>query len=381
MREHELKNALNKIEISDEMQSRILLNAKNINYRKDRKYMKSKKKFTLIAVAATLILGITAAAATYIHRVNGIQSRMNISDEQMTELQNTDDSPVSFPEVSDTHDGITASVAQCLFDGNNINIAFYVKGYELDKSIEPKLESLDILIDDKPVNNYTWSFYNGIERDENNNPVMADGSGAQEDSRGRLIPNYRIADGKMEIDLTLFPVDENGKRINDLEGKKITVLMQNFGDKNGTWSLEWILDKINNHKDATPDAALGNSGATVTSVTLYQTSATIYYDFPKKEIHDTGFDENGNTIEYTDFEEPPKFIGVKLTDGTVYTDISYGGGAYGYEDEEASVFVARVNLSRVIDPEKVESILFLKDESVSGETPVTEEDCYVVNIK
>lgn len=64
MKEQEFKNTMNKIQISDEMQNRILEKVKKANYRKEGHYMKSKKKISLIAIAATLALGVTVFAAS-----------------------------------------------------------------------------------------------------------------------------------------------------------------------------------------------------------------------------------------------------------------------------------------------------------------------------
>ena len=64
MKEQDLKKAINRIEISDEAQSRILEKSKALAYRKEVKYMKSKKKFAVIAIAATFILSLTAFAAS-----------------------------------------------------------------------------------------------------------------------------------------------------------------------------------------------------------------------------------------------------------------------------------------------------------------------------
>ena len=64
MKEQEFKNTMNKIQISDEMQNRILKKVKKANYRKEGHYMKSKKKISLIAIAAALVLGITAFATS-----------------------------------------------------------------------------------------------------------------------------------------------------------------------------------------------------------------------------------------------------------------------------------------------------------------------------
>ena len=62
MKEQELKDALNMIEISEKSRGRILEKSKTVSYRKGNGHMKSKKKFAIIAVAATFILGITAFA-------------------------------------------------------------------------------------------------------------------------------------------------------------------------------------------------------------------------------------------------------------------------------------------------------------------------------
>ena len=64
MKEQELKNTMNKIQISDEMQNRILKKVKKANYRKEGHYMKSKKKISLIAIAAALALGVTVFATS-----------------------------------------------------------------------------------------------------------------------------------------------------------------------------------------------------------------------------------------------------------------------------------------------------------------------------
>lgn len=62
MKEQELKDALNQIEISNEAIVRILEKSKKTSYRKGDSFMKSKKKFAIIAVAATFVLGATAFA-------------------------------------------------------------------------------------------------------------------------------------------------------------------------------------------------------------------------------------------------------------------------------------------------------------------------------
>lgn len=62
MKEKELKAALNRIEISDDAQKRIL--SRCINKEKERCYMRSKKKLIVIAAAVVLVLGTTVFAAS-----------------------------------------------------------------------------------------------------------------------------------------------------------------------------------------------------------------------------------------------------------------------------------------------------------------------------
>lgn len=376
MNGQELKKAVDNIQISIDAENRILEKAKN--YRKDGVYMKAKKKTAVIAIAAVFILGITAFAAVT-KWSGGFLSSMNISENQMESLQNSQNGLVSMPTVSDTHDGITVSTAQCLFDGNTFHMSFYVEGYELDKTVEPQLEYINILIDDEIVHNYDWSFFGGIDWTDRKNPKMADGTPVLEDEDGNYIKNYRIADGKMEIDLNCSPYSDSGKRLSgdELKNKDITVIMQNFGDTKGVWTLKWNLGDLESGKKFTINEKLGDTGAIAEDITLYSASAVINYDFPKTEIKVDAYDENGLLYKTTDFAEPPTLVGVKLKDGTVYTDL-HNGGSGGYENGNLNKFVARVNFSRIIKVDEIESLLFLKD---TNTVPVSEKDCYVINIK
>lgn len=376
MKEQELKNALDNIRLSDEEKKRILEKVKMKG--KEAHKMKS-KKIIPIALAATLVLGITAFAAAS-HWSSGFLQKMNIDKKQMESLQSSDSALVATPNVSDTHDGITVSTAQCLFDGNSVRMSFYVEGYELDRTSEPELEYINILLDGKIGHNFGWSFFNGIDWTDKNNPAMADGSPVQEDEDGNYINNYRIADGKMEIDLDWSPYVEGIGRLSgkDLSGKTITVIMQNFGDKKGKWVLEWTLDNFESGKTFALDSALGDTGARVTSAVLYPASAVIRVSFPKVEITEIGFDENGNEVPVTVYAEPPAFAGVKLKDGTVYTDL-FGGGTEGYEDGNSEEFVARVNFSRIINTDEIESLLFVKNQ-LNEEAELTENNCYEVKL-
>ena len=377
MKEREIKEAFDRIEISEEMQSRILKKCRTMEQKRGEGAMK--KRILLTAAAATLIFGSTAFAATYLKWSHGMEKQMGVSAEQMAALEGM---LASFPDVSDMQNGITVSTAQCLFDGNDIRMAFYVDGYALKEGEEPDLEDLDLFIDGERVNNYEWFFYNGIDWNENREPIMADGSPVQMDAAGGMIPDYYNAEGKMELDVLLSPVDDKGNDLSDLSGKVIAVQMENFGDTAGTWRLEWTLGKEEGTVKAQPKAALGDSGATVTSVALFQTSAVICYDFPKQTLQGEAVDENGNIVTFTEYAEPPAFVGVQMQDGTVCAEgLLSGSGSSGYVNAERDVFVTRVSFTKVIDPNEVQSLLFLREEGGSDRTGSVTENCYVVDLK
>lgn len=360
MKEYDFEKMLNNVNISEEMQNEILQKVKNTNYEKRRKNMKFRKKLIPAALAATLLLGMTAFAATHINWSKGFLQSLKIFEKQMEALQDSKNSLVSTPDVSVTKDDITVSVAQCLCDGNTLKISFYVEGYELEKTKEPQLQYLNILIDGKEVSNYAWQFFNGIDWSDKSNIKMADGSPLEIDEGGRYIPNYRISDGKMELNLTVFsPQNDDGKMTKeDFENKEIEIIMQNFGNKKGKWTLKWNLGNLEDGKEIFLNKKVGNTKATVTSVTLYPTSAIIRFDFPKIKIEEEVVDENGKIEICTDYKEAPVFEGVKLKDNTVYTDMA-NGGSDGFEKDNE--YVSRINFSRIIDINEVKAIILFDD--------------------
>lgn len=378
MKKTDFINAVNRIEISEDTEKRILKKAKS--YERNEKTVRFNKKIAFTVIAATMLLAISTMAAVS-DWSSGFLSHLRISNEQMKKLQSSDTATVASPNAKCTLNGIGVSTSECLFDGNNIHISFYVEGYELEKTVEPDLEYIEILIDGREIHNYSYSFFNGIDWRDRKNPVMADGSPILEDEDGNYIPNYRIADGKMELNLDIFPVDEEGNHLSggNLENKEITVSMHNFGRTKGEWTLKWNLGNFaeSKSKKVLINQTLGTSGATVKSVVLYPTSIIIRYDFPFREIPLEGVDQYGNNIMTTEHAEPPEFVGVRLSDGTVYTDL-FNGGSSGYEKDK-SEFVARINYSILTDVDHIEALLFQK-ETPSANRPLTEDDCYVIPI-
>ena len=125
MREQELRDAVDKINLSEERQ-RIILEKANRAYqdRKDEKHMKTKKRLPLVVVAATLIFGVTAFAAGGV--VTGWYSSSSAFDEYRTlptEQQCVKDigyAPLlieSFENGYSFHDGHV--VNHCLTDEND----------------------------------------------------------------------------------------------------------------------------------------------------------------------------------------------------------------------------------------------------------------------
>ncbi len=234
MREQELKNALNRIEISEEMQKRILQKSKNVNYKKGEIYMKSKKKFALIAVAATFILGITVFASSgIITSIVGSSSAkpdytsLPTSQQLIDDIGYSSDLIETFENGYVFHDG---SVVQNALkdDSNNTVEKFksltlrYEKGentvnFSIEKFNSEMPESDNPIAKNGDINIYARSFVHKIVPE---NYVKTDEELAAE-SKGEIVFAYDGENHVVESNFISVSWEKDGIRYN---------LMQNDGD-------------------------------------------------------------------------------------------------------------------------------------------------------
>ncbi len=132
MKEYELHQALDKIQITSQEQQRILFKVKNYNDKKERSKM-SKKKICLVVAAATMVLGITAFAAS------GVIKSWNLSSSSVANYKSL---PTAEECVQDT--GFSPVLIQSFENGYEFDNGSVVKNDlrdDSDKSVE-KFKSL-----------------------------------------------------------------------------------------------------------------------------------------------------------------------------------------------------------------------------------------------
>ena len=214
--------------------------------------------------------------------------------------------------------------------------------------------------------------------------MTVDGERLKIDENGRVIMNYVMDDGSMEYRMILFNNEERGYFLN----KPIHVEIENLGTSQkagyipgieGRWSFDWTLGGADDTLVFEPDMPLGDSGATVKQMEISPLSIMTVYDFPRGEVVEEGFDENGKPGTLTRYAEPPEAKGVRLKDGTVIKYLYGGPGGGGYEEEDSDIYLSLLNADRVLYPEEIESVLFLKPSDEYGDG-LTENDFYEVHL-
>lgn len=340
-----------------------------------------KKKAAIIIAAATMAFASISAAAAYLHWSDSLSEGLQITDELKLKLE--EKQAVAFAMQECKQQGITVTAVQSITDNYCVHIIFKVEGYEIAENQEPGFENIFVTVDGKDDFNMTGaSFYDGLVMGADGRAANADGTPLVENSDGS-IGRYVREDGSMEYWVTLY---------NSTKGyfidKQIHIELQNLGTLakaeyfagiEGTWSFDWNLQGTDSMKESLLHEPLGDTNAIVTKAELTPISMHIEYEFPKQIVTEEGLNENGETI-YTDmYAEPPMIMGVKMKDGTIYPYLA-NGGSFGYESEDSDLYTATFATDRVIDVDKVESLLFLKSYPENGNS-LTEENFYIVPIE
>lgn len=340
-----------------------------------------KKKAAIIIAAATMAFASISAAAAYLHWSDSLSEGLQITDELKLKLE--EKQAVAFAMQECKQQGITVTAVQSITDNYCVHIIFKVEGYEIAENQEPGFENVFVTVDGKDDFNMTGaSFYDGLVMGADGRAANADGTPLVENSDGS-IGRYVREDGSMEYWVTLY---------NSTKGyfidKQIHIELQNLGTLakaeyfagiEGTWSFDWNLQGTDSMKEYLLHEPLGDTNAIVTKAELTPISMHIEYEFPRQKVTEEGLNENGETIYIDMYAEPPMIMGVKMKDGTIYPYLA-NGGSFGYESEDSDLYTATFATDRVIDVDKVESLLFLKSYPENGNS-LTEENFYVVPIE
>ena len=340
---------------------------KIVTYQKSVK--KSRKKYVIVALVATMTVGAVSAYAAYTNWSHGMKEELRISEEQQKNLEAN--GMAAFSDASVTDAGVTVTAQQSITDNYYAYLSFKVEGYSVEKGVQPDFETISVTADGQDV---SWGgrFYDGMISGDDGMVVNADGSEPETEADGSMIENYVMDDGSLEYHMILKSHEKGfftGKQLHvELENLGTVAKAQYFPDIEGNWILDMSLGGADTAKYIETNEKLGDTETIVTGVELSPVSMRITYDFPKTEPRMEEFeDENGEIQTIAWPAQPPFAFGIRLKDGTVMKYISAGSESTGYTSEEGQEYVVSFPLDRVIDPDQVEAVLFREYNEESNE--------------
>ena len=340
---------------------------KIVTYQKPVK--KSRKKYVIAALVATMTVGAVSAYAAYTNWSHGMKEELRISEEQQKNLEAN--GMAAFSDASVTDAGVTVTAQQSITDNYYTYLSFKVEGYSVEKGVQPDFETISVTADGQDV---SWGgrFYDGMISGDDGMVVNADGSAPETEADGSMIENYVMDDGSLEYHMILKSHEKGfftGKQLHvELENLGTVAKAQYFPDIEGNWILDMSLGGADTAKYIETNEKLGDTETIVTGVELSPVSMRITYDFPKTEPRMEEFeDENGEIQTIAWPAQPPFAFGIRLKDGTVMKYISAGSESTGYTSEEGQEYVVSFPLDRVIDPDQVEAVLFREYNEESNE--------------
>ena len=339
---------------------------KIVTYQKSVK--KSRKKYVVAALIATMTVGAVSAYAAYTNWSHGMKEELRISEEQQKNLEAN--GMAAFSDASVTDAGVTVTAQQSITDNYYTYLSFKVEGYSVEKGVQPDFETISVTADGQDV---SWGgrFYDGMISGDDGMVVNADGSAPETEADGSMIENYVMDDGSLEYHMILKSHEKGfftGKQLHvELENLGTVAKAQYFPDIEGNWILDMTLGGADTAKYIETNEKLGDTETIVTGVELSPVSMRITYDFPKTEPRMEEFeDENGEIQTIAWPAQPPFAFGIRLKDGTVMKYISAGSESTGYTSEEGQEYVVSFPLDRVIDPDQVEAVLFREYDEENG---------------
>lgn len=339
---------------------------KIVTYQKPVK--KSRKKYMVAALIATMTVGAVSAYAAYTNWSHGMKEELRISEEQQKNLEAN--GMAAFSDASVTDAGVTVTAQQSITDNYYTYLSFKVEGYSVEKGVQPDFETISVTANGQDV---SWGgrFYDGMISGNDGMVVNADGSAPETEADGSMIENYVMDDGSLEYHMILKSHEKGfftGKQLHvELENLGTVAKAQYFPDIEGSWKLDMTLGGADTAKYIETNEKLGDTETIVTGVELSPVSMRITYDFPKTEPRMEEFeDENGEIQTVAWPAQPPFAFGIRLKDGTVMKYISAGSESTGYTSEEGQEYVVSFPLDRVIDPDQVETVLFSEYDEENG---------------
>ena len=305
------------------------------------------KKIPRLAVVIAVILILTMATAIAAHIAGwtrGLEERLQVTDELKEKHEGS--GLFDEPGLSVTKDGITVTLDQCVVVPQTAYIAFRIKGYPLQPGEEPGLDLVSCeAAHAETFINTDSSFYNGSAAVPDDEPYDYSKL-SYTDENGDLLYVFTASPSDEQVSLVGLDLKVVLGGLGVCEGKAGDVIRQ----VEGPWEFEWTLKGTDQQVDVTGlHEAIGKDGCFLTEVHLTPVSINLRMLVPKKLNEHSVMDD-----------AVPFFSGVVYEDGTVLTELG-AGGSEGYEDgldPENDVYGQALNLDRLIEPEKVEKLVF-----------------------
>ena len=300
-----------------------------------------------VFVCILLVLSMaTAVAAGVLYLGRGLDAELRITEEIRETYQETE--LFDEPDLSVTQNGITITMDECIVDEHAAYLAFRVSGYAAEPGQQPAFANTECTIGEEY---FSWcaSFSNGLVTSPDGRGVYPDGSVPED--YGKL--SYLDGNGELIYLIDLWTDDFSliGRTIR-VELKDLGIYSSKWGDMDtaaeGDWTFEWELKGSAEALEVNSlSIPIGKTGSTFTSVHLSPIHVQMTMNVPRNPYAQ----EEDDTLE-------PYFYGIQLKNGTRYLAVSEGG-SMGYESAESDTFHQLSMLNRIIDPEQVESLLFL----------------------
>ena len=240
---------------------------KIVTYQKPVK--KSRKKYMVAALIATMTVGAVSAYAAYTNWSHGMKEELRISEEQQKNLEANGMAPFSDASVTDA--GVTVTAQQSITDNYYTYLSFKVEGYSVEKGVQPDFETISVTVDGQDV---SWGgrFYDGMISGNDGMVVNADGSAPETEADGSMIENYVMDDGSLEYHMILKSHERGfftGKQLHvELENLGTVAKAQYFPDIEGSWKLDMTLGGADTAKYIETNEKLGDTETIVTGVEL-----------------------------------------------------------------------------------------------------------------
>lgn len=331
-------------------------------------YRNNRRKITLIALAATLILATLTGAAVFTRWSTTAQTRYNPSQDikeqaeksglsVMLEETKGEENPKEVLSVTDQ--GITITAVQTIVDNYRAEITFRIDGFDLPEDEDPFVwPTVTIDGDLFFYGSQGGGFYDGTTRNENGEWVYASTGEpvkSRDDEFQSVIFDWVADDGSLEYTHYISFNETDGRYL----GKEIVFTFDSIDIQGhrkagpsiphveGNWELRWTLTGTSDSITITPNAKIGDSDVILLDAEIGQKTIRARY-----KVDD--YWEGWNQLVTL----PQAVCGIRMKDGHEYR---CGAATSGFEDQENMIYFTESDIyDGILDISQVESLMFHK---------------------